>query len=133
MRGVKPRIAEAGAALAFVGSGAPHFARDFQQAYAPDCQVFSDMSGATYEGIGARSGVLSTLGPQVLGAARRALAAGFRQGTTQGRAFVQGGVLILLPGDRVAWSYISSHAGDHPRPEAVTAALRTAVAAAVPG
>ncbi|GAC1580241.1 MAG: hypothetical protein NVS3B18_13880 [Candidatus Dormibacteria bacterium] len=127
MRSVKGEIEAAGARLFFVGSGAPPFARDFQQTYVPDCEVFSDPSGDTYTALGARSGLVSTLGPSVMRAARRARKAGFSQGRTQGRAFVQGGVMVALPGDLGPWSYLSEHAGDHPEPAAVVEALRAAL------
>lgn len=129
MRGTKGDIERLGAHLVFIGSGAPPFARNFRQEYVPDCDVYSDPSGRTYEVIGARRGLWSTFSPGAVWAAIRAFRRGFRQGKTQGRALVQGGVVVALPGDRIAWSYLSRHAGDHPTPEAVVAGLRRAVAA----
>lgn len=129
MRGRKQEIDELGARLVYVGSGAPPFAAYFRETYVPDCEVYSDPSGRTYDVIGARRGVLSTFTPAAIRAALRALRHGFRQGKTQGKPFLQGGVLIVLPGDRVAWSYLSRHAGDHPEPDVVVRQLRSAVGA----
>lgn len=130
LRGRRAEIEALGAALLFVGSGAPRFARDFQRTFAPGSPVYSDPSGATYDALGARRGVLTTLGPSALRAGVRAMRGGFRQGRTRGLALVQGGVVVTLPGGRVAWSHLSRHAGDHPGPSEVVTALRRAVATA---
>lgn len=128
MHGAKGDIEAAGGSLVFLGTGSPAFAKDFQQERVPDTPVFSDPSGATYNALGARSGLAVTLGPSSLLAGRRARAAGFRQGRTQGKALQLGGVAVILPGDRVAWSFLSQFAGDHPETGDVLAALRAAVA-----
>ena len=47
--------------------------------------------------------------------------AGFRQGKVRGDPWQQGGVLVVLPGGRVVYRYLSSAAGDHPAPAAVVA------------
>lgn len=127
MRGERSEIEALGGRLVFVGSGSPAFARDFRAERAPDCTVLSDPEVASYRAIGARHGVVSTLHPAMISASLRARRSGARQARVQGRAMQQGGVLVVLPGDRVAWSYISRHAGDHPRPTEVVAALRDAV------
>ena len=127
MRGEKDEIEALGGRLVFVGSGSPAFARDFRAERAPDCTVLSDPVAASYRAIGARHGVISTLSPAMISAALRARRSGARQARVQGRPMQQGGVVVMLPGDRVAWSYISRHAGDHPEPAAVVSALRDAV------
>jgi len=38
----------------------------------------------------------------------------------------QGGVYVMLPGDRTAYAYLSGSAGDHPPIDAVLDALRAA-------
>jgi hypothetical protein len=38
-------------------------------------------------------------------------------------------VLVVLPGDRVAYSHLSRHAGDHPPTEEVLVAVRAATGA----
>ena len=127
MRGEKEEIEALGARLVFVGSGGPAFARDFQAERVPDTTVLSDPRAESYRAIGARHGVISTLSPAMISAALRARRSGARQARVQGRPMQQGGVVVMLPGDRVAWSYISRHAGDHPEPAAVLAALGDAV------
>lgn len=128
MLGVKDDIEAAGARLVFLGTGAPAFAKDFQQERVPGIPVYSDPSGRTYDALGAKHGLTVTLGPGTISAGKRAREKGFRQGRTQGKALQLGGVAVILPGDRVAWSYLSRFAGDHPESEAVVDAVRAAVA-----
>lgn len=127
MCGARGDLETMGAQLAFIGSGEPPFARTFHDEFVPDCSVYSDTSAATYAAIGARSGLRTIAGPGVIVAALRARRNGFRQTATRGRPLQQGGVVVMLPGDRVAWSYTSRHAGDHPSTDQVVEAVRTAV------
>lgn len=112
-----------GARLVFVGNGGRRYASGFRDEFCPDCTVLTDPRLTSYRLIGARSGVLNTLGPQAWGAGIRALARGARQQRTQGSPFQQGGVLVIAPGDKVVYSYLSSAAGDHPRVDDVIAAI----------
>jgi hypothetical protein len=127
MRAVSADIEALGAELVFVGNGSPAQARDFQQQFAPDSIVLTDPDLRTYGLIGARRGVLRTVGPRAWRAGLRALSSGARQTRVKGHPFQQGGVLVLVPGDRVVYSYMSKEAGDHPPVAAVIAALRDAV------
>jgi hypothetical protein len=129
MRAVAGDIESLRAELVFVGNGSPAQARDFRDRFAPDSIVLTDPDLRTYRLIGARHGALKTLGPRVWRSGLRALSRGARQTRVQGHAFQQGGVLVLVPGDRVVYSYISGEAGDHPPVAAVVDALRAAVAA----
>lgn len=119
-------IERRGAALAFVGNGSPRFARGFRDEYCPGCTVLTDPRLDSYRAIGARSGLLNTLGPQAWGSALRAFRRGARQRGVQGHAFQQGGVLVVAPGDRLLYSHLSSAAGDHPSLDAILAAIPAA-------
>ena len=127
MRAAKPDITSLGAELVFVGNGSPAQARDFQAQFAPGSIVLTDPDLRTYHLIGARHGVLKTLGPSVWRSGVRALSRGARQTRVKGHPFQQGGVLVLVPGDRAVFSYISGEAGDHPPVADVVDALRRAV------
>ncbi len=116
-------IEDRGARLAFVGNGGPRYASGFRDEFCPDCTVLTDPELTSYRAIGARSGVLNTLGPQAWGAGIRAFARGARQQRTQGSPFQQGGVLVMTPGDSVAYTYLSKAAGDHPAVDDVIAAI----------
>ncbi len=112
-----------GALLVFVGNGEPRYASEFRDQHCPDCTLLTDPDLASYRVIGARSGLLNTVGPQAWGAAVRALSRGARQKNVRGSPFQQGGVLVIAPGDDVVYSYLSKAAGDHPRVDDVIAAI----------
>ncbi len=119
-----------GARLAFIGNGGVRYAGGFREEFCPECTVLTDPELVSYRLIGARGGVLNTLGPQAWGAGIRAFARGARQQRTQGSPFQQGGVLVVTPGGKVAYAYLSKAAGDHPAVDEVAAAIPAARAAA---
>ncbi len=123
-------IVQRDARLAFIGNGGVRYAGGFRAEFCPDCTVLTDPELASYKVIGARSGVLNTLGPQAWGAGIRAFARGARQQRTQGSPFQQGGVLVVTAAGAVAYSYLSKAAGDHPPVDDVIAALPNTTAAA---
>lgn len=124
MCAAKAKITALGAALVFVGNGGPAQAADFQARFAPGEMVLTDPDLRSYKLIGARRGVLNTIGPKVWRSGIRALRGGARQTRVKGHPFQQGGVLVLAPGDRVLYTYISDQAGDHPPVAGVLDALR---------
>jgi len=130
MMSSKPAIERAGGSLVFVGNGGPEHAKAFQQRLAPETAVFTDPGLETYRIVGARHGVLNTLGPQSWAFALRAFRSGARQRAVKGHAFQQGGVLVIGPKNRVAYAYLSRSAGDHPPVDAALLALHEAVLAA---
>jgi hypothetical protein len=129
MCAAKAEIVSLGADLVFVGNGTPSQARDFQQQFAPEDTVLTDPDLRTYGIIGARGGVLNTVGPRAWRAGLRALRRGARQTRVKGHPFQQGGVLVIGPGDRVLYTYISKAAGDHAPVTDVLATLRRSASA----
>ena len=120
---------QGGVDLAFIGCGAPPFARGFRTEYAPGCNVLSDPQRATYALIEAPRGVLATLGPQTWGARVSLWRAGMRQGPVgQGDRLQMGGVLVVAPGDTVAYRFVSRSASDQPDVGAVVSAALDAAA-----
>jgi alkyl-hydroperoxide reductase/thiol specific antioxidant family protein len=126
LRGEQDGIEALGARLVFVGNGSTEQARHFNRRYAPGSAIFTDPSAYTYRAIGARSGVASTLGGSLVHGVR-AMRGGHFQTSIEGRPFQHGGVLIVLPGDAVAYAHISRMAGDHPANTEVMTALVAAV------
>ena len=126
MCGERAEIESQGARLLFIGSGSPGQAAGFAAEHCPGVPIYSDPSTATYRALGAARGVGSTLGPSSLRAGLRAMRQGFRQGATKGNPWVQGAVLVVGPGDRVGYRFLSSHSGDHPPTADVLAAVREA-------
>ena len=125
-RARRDELESRGARLVFVGNGGRRYATGFRDEFCPDCTVLTDPELTSYRVIGARSGVLNTLGPQAWGAGIRAFARGARQQRTQGSPFQQGGVLVVAPGDTIVYSYVSKAAGDHPSVDSVIAAIPSA-------
>lgn len=123
-----PEIEALGARLVLVGSGEPWHAREFEAERCPGCRVLTDPELGSYRAIGARRGWRFVLNPAGLRASARAFRRGFRQSGVRGTADQLGGVLVLLPGDRIAYSRLSGSAGDHPPVDEVIAALRAALA-----
>ena len=119
----RPRIEAAGARLALIGNGGVKHLAAFKAAEAPDVTVLTDPALRTYNTIGARSGIWSTLGLRTWGAGLRAFRSGARQGRVKGHPFQQGGVMVVLPDNHIAFTHLSRSAGDHPTVESVLAAL----------
>jgi hypothetical protein len=127
IRATRKQIEALGAGIAFVGNGTAKAAAWFQKRFAPDSTVLTDPDLVSYRAIGARSGLLSTLGPGAWGAGLRAFKSGTRQSTTKGHAYQQGGLVIMAPpGNTVLYKHISRVAGDHAPIPAVLAALEAA-------
>ena len=124
MRGIKKEIEAEGARLVFIGNGNTAFARHFKETFAPDCEVLTDPSTATYELLGARRGFWTTWTLRSLPATLHALRHGFRQSHTQGHAFLQGGVAIVDSTGAVRWSFVSRFAGHHPSSSKIIATLQ---------
>lgn len=118
-----------GAQLAFIGNGGTRYATGFRDEFCPGCTVLTDPDLRSYAAIGARHGLLTTVGPAAWGPALRAWRRGARQSAVQGHPFQQGGVVVVAPGDRVLFSHISRVAGDHPAAAAVISQIPGALAA----
>ena len=131
-RGRGQEIEALGAGLVFVGNGQLTWARQFEAEECRGCRVLTDPGRDSYRAIGARRGWRSTLGPAGLVAGIRAFRRGFRQSGVRGVPDQQGGVYVMLPGDRVAYAYVSGSAGDHPPIDAVLDALRAVAGGAAP-
>ncbi len=125
----RPEIAALGAQLVFVSTGGAHFARAFAEERGVEGPVLIDEDRVAYKALSLQRSFGSTFSVGAVKAGRRAAAAGFRQGRTQGDAWQQGGVFVVMPDGSVPFSHASAFAGDHPDEAAVMAALRDAVAA----
>ena len=126
MCGERGEIESQGARLLFIASGSPPQAADFASEHCPGVPIYSDPSTATYRALGATRGVASTLGPSAVRTGLRAARQGFRQGATKGNPWVQGAVLVVGPGDRLGYRFLSRHSEDHPPTAEVLAAVREA-------
>jgi hypothetical protein len=126
IRANRAAIEALGGGIAFVGNGTPRAAAWFQKRFAADSTVLTDPDLVSYEAIGARSGLLSTLGPGAWSAGIRAFRSGARQSTTKGHPYQQGGLVLMAPGNKVLHRHVSRAAGDHPPVSDILSALAAA-------
>lgn len=115
-----------GAQLVIVGNGELPFARRFARDTGLTTPLYVDTERDAYRALGMRRDAAAALNPAFLGNAWRALRAGFRQTSVEGDAWQMGGVLVVLPGGRVAYRQVSKAAGDHPPVAELLAALPAA-------
>ncbi len=119
-----PRIRRAGADLAFVGNGSRRFAAAFRDELGLEAPVYVDTARDSYRALGMKRSLVATvLSPRAWSHGVRALRGGARQKGIKGDAWQLGGVLVVAPGGRVAYRFLSSEAGDHPPVADVLAAL----------
>lgn len=122
-------LKQLGINLIFIGSGNATMAADFREQLTLEVPVWVDPKRITYAHLGLKNSVASTLGPRVWAHAIRAFRAGFRQTSTQGDPFQQGGVLVVRRGGAIQYGYVSQTAGDHPPMDAVMKHARKAAKA----
>jgi hypothetical protein len=79
--------------------------------------VFTDPGRETYAAAGLRRSVGSSVNLRSMRHAARARKGGHRQGSVQGDAWQQGGVLVIAAGGEILFRYVSREAGDHPEPD----------------
>jgi hypothetical protein len=121
------RIHGAGAELVVVGNGKPHFVKGFRELTRYDGPLFTDPTLAAYRAAELNRSAWRLVTPKAALNAVRAMARGFFQGRVQGDALQQGGVMIIVPPDRVAWQHTSEVSGDNAPPDEVIAELEKAV------
>lgn len=121
-------IHAAGGELVVIGSGTPSFIAGFRETTKYDGPLYVDPQLVSYHAAGLKRGVLRTLNPLSLAHGVRALVRGNLQGRTQGDAFQQGGLLVILPPGRIVYEHVSDVAGDNAPAREVVAALQAATA-----
>lgn len=116
-------IQERGAELIVVGNGNRHFAQAFREEMDLRTPLYVDTKRDAYRALGMKRSVAAVLSIDTLKNTWRALRSGSRQKRVQGDAWQMGGVLVVLPGGRVAYRYLSEVPGDHPPVADILAAL----------
>lgn len=137
-----PSIHAHGAQLVVIGNGTDQFAAAFREDLDLDTPLYIDPTCASYRALGMKRGVAHTLGSwsmwvkmaravwaniaerrsrMVLRWWRRSVPA-LKPGE-HGDAWQLGGVLVVLPGGHVPYSYLSASAGDHPSVNDILAVL----------
>ena len=116
-------IESRGGRLIIIGNGAAHFASAFAEDLKIRSTILIDEDRRSYREAGMRRGFVEVLSPKVPLNALRSYLDGHRQKAVQGDAFQLGGVLIIAPGNKIGYEYISETGGDHPDTQEVLNAL----------
>lgn len=109
-------------ALAAIGSGTPDQASVFVEQYEFSGEMYVSPDLSAYRAFNLVRGVWRSMGPASVYRGIKALARGFRQGSTAGDPWQQGGVFLIGPGERLHYDHIDQFAGDHADLNAVLAA-----------
>lgn len=120
------RFEAAGARLAVVGNGAPHFIAGFLDKTGFDGEIYTDPDRRAYAALHLHRDLRSTFNLRTVRSAWRAFSSGFRQTTVEGDAWQQGGVFVVAPDGEIVYGYASQHAGDHPPVGDLIRAVRAA-------
>lgn len=125
MRDFQPTLDDLHADLAIIGNGSAYFAQAFRRDLGLEGRrILLDPELTAYRAAGLHRGVGATLGLDTLKAGWRAHQKGFRQGSTQGDPWQQGGTFVLTPGGEVPFAHVNRGPGDHPDLLRITAVLR---------
>ncbi len=116
-----PAIEQRGASLHAVGNGTVPMVRDFIEQFAPAFPVWTDPGRESYSLAGFQRSF--GLGFDSFARGKRAMAAGHRQGKTQGDPWQQGGTLVVDQDGTVLFHHAADGAGDHAPVDALLAAL----------
>jgi peroxiredoxin len=105
-----------GARLAVIGQGTPEQAAHFRESHKLEIPLYVDEGRDSYRAAGTKVGTFrELLGPDVVA---KGMAASRRdkvvQGRTVGHPAQLGGVMIVKPGDEIAYVHLADDASDNP-------------------
>jgi len=104
--------------LVAIGSGTPLMARTFAGDFNFTADMYVDTKRQVYQTLECKRGIGRVLGVKALTEYKNALAAGYKQGGTQGDGMQLGGTFLINNRGEVLWSHMEQYAGDHaPLPE----------------
>ncbi len=111
--GIKAQMDKKGVSIVAVGSGTPDQANAFveKNGFAGEMVVSPDLSA--YRVFKLVRGVWQSVGPASVYRGIKAMAKGFRQGSTAGDPWQQGGVFLIGPGEKLRFAHKDRFAGDH--------------------
>ena len=99
--------------LAAIGSGNQEQAKDFIDKLSFEYDLFLNPDLSAYKTFGLKRAIVRTLGPPSLAKGVKAIKKGFRQGSSAGDLWQQGGIFVLGPGRQLLFQHRNSFAGDH--------------------
>ena len=123
LHGHLQEIESRGAKLHLIGNGGPSFIEGFREQTGYTGSIYTDPSLKAYEAAGLIRSVRATVGIRSIAAGIKSMAAGQRQGPTQGDAWQQGGALVVTSDGQALFSHQSKVAGDNVSPAEIIGAL----------
>jgi len=111
--GTKKQMDEKGISLAAMGSGTPDQANVFVEKYGFTGEMYVSPDLSAYKAFKLVRGLWPSVGPASVYRGIKAITKGFRQGSTAGDPWQQGGVFLLGPGERLLFEHRDQFAGDH--------------------
>jgi peroxiredoxin len=123
---LRERVASMGGDIVVIGPGTIEQARAFRSEQNAAVPILTDPTRAAYSAAGMRRGLRTILTPRVLARGFAAHRRGFRQTGIAGDPLQQGGVLVMGPGGREHFRFISRESGDHPPAAQMLAAVERA-------
>jgi hypothetical protein len=113
-----------------IGQGTPAHAAHFRDSQKLDIPIYVDEGRESYKAAGTKVATFDELlGPRVVAKGAAAAAKmGVHQGKTVGHPAQLGGVLVVLPGDDIAYCHLADDASDNPPNSEVLAAVRAVTA-----
>jgi hypothetical protein len=120
----------AGVNLVLIGQGTPRQAAEFRRRQGIQLPVLADHDRVSYKAAGTKvGGVTDLFSPQTVAKGLLATARTRRTQTrTIGHPGQLGGVLVVAPDGRVAWSHMAEDASDNAPAEEILEAGRAAIA-----
>ena len=125
----RDEFAEAGVELAVIGQGDPDDAARFRRTqHVEELPLFTDKKRESYAAAGTKIATFTELlGAKVVRRGLRSSAVNkVFQGKVRGHAAQLGGVIIVKPDGKIAYSHLSDDASDYPENEEVLEAARAA-------
>jgi len=110
---VKPELDSLGFGLVAIGSGTPLMAKNFQQEFNFQGDIYVDQKRAVYESLGCNRGASYVLNMKALKAIKSIMGEGYSQGKTQGDALQLGGTFVISKTQGILYEHQEQFAGDH--------------------
>jgi len=110
--------------LVAIGSGTPTMAKVFADEFGFKGDMYVDTKREVYQALDCKRGIGRVLGRKALGEYKKAYAAGYSQGGTQGDGLQLGGAFIIRKSGEIVWSHMEEYAGDHAPLEELVAKAR---------
>jgi len=121
---VKDQLDKAGITLVAVGSGSPDQAKAFVEKFGFTGEIYVNQDLSAYRAFKLVRGIYRSLGPASILRGIGAIKDGFRQSSSAGDLWQQGGVFLLGPGEKLIFEHRDQFAGDLAKLDQVLAAIK---------